>query len=71
MSELIAVGADAPDFDLQASDGRTYRLKDVLSGSWYCWRSTRATTPPGETANSPPCAMRSSGIARPVCSPSA
>jgi peroxiredoxin Q/BCP len=33
MSELIAVGAEAPDFELQASDGRTYRLKDVLSGS--------------------------------------
>ena len=30
MSDLIAVGADAPDFELAASDGRTYRLKDLL-----------------------------------------
>jgi len=30
VSDLIAVGADAPDFELAASDGRTYRLKDLL-----------------------------------------
>ena len=30
MSDLIAVGAEAPDFELAASDGRTYRLKDLL-----------------------------------------
>lgn len=30
MSELIAVGAAAPDFDLAASDGRTYRLAELL-----------------------------------------
>lgn len=28
---LIAVGALAPEFELPASDGKTYRLKDVLS----------------------------------------
>ena len=28
--QLIAVGAAAPDFALAASDGRTYRLRDVL-----------------------------------------
>jgi peroxiredoxin len=30
MTDLIAVGADAPDFELQASDGNTYRLADLL-----------------------------------------
>ena len=30
MSDLIAVGAAAPDFELQASDGQTYRLRDLL-----------------------------------------
>ena len=30
MTELIAVGAEAPDFELPASDGKTYRLQDVL-----------------------------------------
>ncbi|MSR05616.1 MAG: redoxin domain-containing protein [Gemmatimonadetes bacterium] len=30
VSELIAVGAAAPDFDLAASDGRTYRLAELL-----------------------------------------
>jgi peroxiredoxin len=30
--QLIAVGAAAPDFELAASDGRTYRLSDVLRG---------------------------------------
>ena len=29
MSELIKVGAKAPDFSAPASDGKTYRLKDV------------------------------------------
>ena len=28
MSELIAVGAKAPDFSASANDGKTYRLKD-------------------------------------------
>jgi len=28
--QLIAVGATAPDFELAASDGRTYRLHDEL-----------------------------------------
>jgi len=28
--ELIAVGQDAPDFELAASDGATYRLQSVL-----------------------------------------
>jgi peroxiredoxin len=27
---LIAVGDTAPDFELAASDGRTYRLRDEL-----------------------------------------
>lgn len=30
MTDLIAVGAVAPDFELAASDGKTYRLGDVL-----------------------------------------
>lgn len=30
MSGLIAVGAEAPDFELEASDGNTYRLREVL-----------------------------------------
>lgn len=30
MKQLIAVGAEAPDFELPASDGKTYRLRDVL-----------------------------------------
>jgi peroxiredoxin Q/BCP len=29
MSELIAVGAKAPDFTAPASDGHTYHLKEV------------------------------------------
>ena len=33
MTDLIAVGAQAPDFELQASDGRAYRLADLLQGS--------------------------------------
>ena len=27
---MIAVGQDAPDFELEASDGKTYRLRSVL-----------------------------------------
>ena len=30
MTELIAVGAKAPDFELSGHDGKTYRLSDVL-----------------------------------------
>ena len=30
MSDLIPVGSTAPDFELAASDGKTYRLSDVL-----------------------------------------
>lgn len=30
MTDLIAVGAPAPDIELPASDGRRYRLRDVL-----------------------------------------
>jgi len=30
VSELIAVGAKAPDFELAASDGARYRLSDLL-----------------------------------------
>ena len=33
MSRLIAVGAAAPDFSADASDGRTYRLSDLLAQS--------------------------------------
>ncbi len=33
VSELIAVGAQAPDFELRASDGRSYRLSEVLKKS--------------------------------------
>jgi peroxiredoxin len=33
VSELIAVGADAPDFELAASDGKTYRLSDLLKST--------------------------------------
>ncbi len=32
-SELIAVGAEAPDFELAGSDGATYRLSEVLRES--------------------------------------
>lgn len=30
MKGLIEVGAEAPDFELPASDGKTYRLSEVL-----------------------------------------
>ena len=30
MKDLIAVGAEAPDFDLAGSDGQAYRLSEVL-----------------------------------------
>jgi peroxiredoxin len=33
VSELIAVGAKAPDFELMASDGKSYRLSEVLKRS--------------------------------------
>jgi peroxiredoxin len=33
MNEIIEVGAVAPDFSLPASDGKTYRLSDVLTCS--------------------------------------
>jgi len=33
VSKLIAVGATAPDFTAEASDGRTYRLSDLLAES--------------------------------------
>jgi peroxiredoxin len=30
MSEVLAIGSQAPDFELGAHDGKTYRLRDVL-----------------------------------------
>lgn len=30
MSEVLAIGSKAPDFNLAAHDGKTYRLSDVL-----------------------------------------
>jgi len=30
MSEVLAIGAQAPDVQLAAHDGKTYRLRDVL-----------------------------------------
>lgn len=33
MSEPLAVGTTAPDFEAAASDGATYRLADVLRGA--------------------------------------
>jgi len=30
MADLLAIGAKAPDFTAQASDGKTYRLPDLL-----------------------------------------
>jgi len=33
VSSLIAVGATAPDFTAEASDGRRYRLGDLLAES--------------------------------------
>ncbi len=30
MKGLIAVGAEAPDFELAGSDGQTHRLRDLL-----------------------------------------
>jgi peroxiredoxin len=32
MSELLAVGSKAPVFTAAASDGKTYRLADLLKG---------------------------------------
>jgi peroxiredoxin Q/BCP len=33
MTDLIEVGSTAPDFELPASDGNSYRLSDVLQRS--------------------------------------
>ncbi len=33
MTDLIGVGESAPDFELDASDGKRYRLSAVLKGS--------------------------------------
>ncbi len=33
MKDMIEVGATAPDFELEASDGRRYRLADLLETS--------------------------------------
>ncbi|MBE0593805.1 MAG: redoxin domain-containing protein [Gemmatimonadales bacterium] len=33
MTELIMPGEQAPDFELSASDGKAYRLSDVLRRS--------------------------------------
>jgi peroxiredoxin len=33
MSELLAAGAPAPEFTAAASDGRTYRLSQLLAQS--------------------------------------
>lgn len=33
MSRLLPVGSRAPDFSLEGSDGRVYRLTDMLSAS--------------------------------------
>jgi peroxiredoxin len=33
MTQLIAAGAPAPDFTAQASDGRSYRLRELLADS--------------------------------------
>ena len=33
MSDLLAVGAPAPDFTADASDGRRYALRDLLAAS--------------------------------------
>jgi len=33
MSELLAIGSNAPAFAAPASDGKTYRLADVLKGA--------------------------------------
>ena len=30
MSDLLAIGKQAPDFEAQASDGQLYRLADLL-----------------------------------------
>lgn len=30
MSDVLPVGSKAPDFEAQASDGKTYRLADLL-----------------------------------------
>ncbi|PYP49272.1 MAG: hypothetical protein DMD45_15010 [Gemmatimonadetes bacterium] len=33
MSELLAIGSNAPAFTAPASDGKTYRLSDVLKAT--------------------------------------
>jgi len=33
MMDMIDVGEQAPDFELDASDGKRYRLRDVLKRS--------------------------------------
>ena len=30
MSDVLAIGKQAPDFEAQASDGKTYRLAELL-----------------------------------------
>ena len=47
----------APEFSAEASDGRTYALRDLLADSrGAAGVLSRATTPPAEIANCPPCA---------------
>ena len=31
MNDLVKVGASAPDWKLEANDGKTYHLRDVLT----------------------------------------
>ena len=64
MSEPLAVGAKAPAFAAEASDGRTYKLADLLQAGHVA-----LIFYPGNTANSPPCAMRWPSSSRRASSP--
>ena len=62
---LLAPGAPAPDFSARRLGRRDLSaLASCCAIAGCCWSSIPATTRPAETANSPPCAMRSSATRR-------
>jgi len=68
MSEPLPIGSKAPAFEAPASDGRTYALADLIKNGSVALVFIPATTHPAETANSPPCAMRSPSSMPRACS---